>query len=166
MSCSPHTFLLLKFLIPVCFIIATSYYLFHSHLPPLSDSIAKLPGQIDHLYDVAVSGKKSAFVEQVLETDIDIPFDKAPLSELCSKKDWVPGLIFKCDPPQGGVGNVRNVFLNCFRYAIEAGGEFSVALGPHLAYLSWIIADSVNSSNLLDRPRNRSSRCSAHRAHH
>ncbi len=74
---------------------------------------------------IAVSGK-AAFVESVLTTDIDGPFDNSPLVELCKSREWIPGLIFKCKAPQGGVGNVRNVFLNCVRYAIEVGGEFSI----------------------------------------
>lgn len=79
------------------------------------------------IYRIAVSGKKAAFVEAALNTEIDGPIDTTALAELCRTKTWTPGLIFNCRAPQGGIGNVRNVILNCVRYAIEAGGLFAVS---------------------------------------
>ncbi|PVH79122.1 hypothetical protein DL98DRAFT_371109, partial [Cadophora sp. DSE1049] len=75
------------------------------------------------IYQTAVKGKKALFVESLLtdENEIDGPFNNSTLVELCRTRDWTPGLIFKCEAPEGGIGNVRNVFLNCVRYAIEAG---------------------------------------------
>ncbi|KAH8676555.1 hypothetical protein BGZ60DRAFT_372421 [Tricladium varicosporioides] len=73
------------------------------------------------IYQTAISGKKAVFVQNVMRNPIDGPFDNRTLVELCKSKTWTPGLIFRCDSPKGGVGNVRNVFLNCVRYAIEAG---------------------------------------------
>ena len=76
------------------------------------------------LYQTAVKGKKAWYVESLLaeENEIDGPFNNSTLVELCRTREWTPGLIFKCEAPEGGIGNVRNVFLNCVRYAIEAGG--------------------------------------------
>ena len=76
------------------------------------------------LYQTAVKGKKAWYVESLLaeESEIDGPFNNSTLVELCRTREWTPGLIFKCEAPEGGIGNVRNVFLNCVRYAIEAGG--------------------------------------------
>ncbi|KAK0108626.1 hypothetical protein ONS95_003419 [Cadophora gregata] len=75
------------------------------------------------IYQTAVKGKKGLFVESLLadENEIDGPFNNGTLVELCRTRHWTPGLIFKCEAPEGGIGNVRNVFLNCVRYAIEAG---------------------------------------------
>lgn len=73
----------------------------------------------------AVKGKKNVFIHNTMANEIDGPFDNSTIVELCARTQWVPGLIFKCEAPEGGVGNVRNVFLNCIRYAIEAGGECS-----------------------------------------
>lgn len=67
--------------------------------------------------------EKETFIQRVLEIDIDGPLNNTALSSSCNNRDWIPGLIMKCEPPAGGIGNVRNVFLNCIRYAIEAGGR-------------------------------------------
>ncbi|EDN93985.1 hypothetical protein SS1G_09852 [Sclerotinia sclerotiorum 1980 UF-70] len=79
----------------------------------------------DHDYHetirVAVSGKKGVFIQKVLRTDIDGPFDDSPLTELCENIEWREGLVFQCEAPYGGVANIRNTLLNCIRYAIEAG---------------------------------------------
>jgi len=110
------------------------------------------------IYRVAVSGKKAAFVEAVLETEIDGPIDNSALVELCKGKVWTPGLIFRCEAPQGGVGNVRNVFLNCVRYAIEAGGEFMPlrplfvsARGPdHVPATAFVVPEIVSRGTTLE----------------
>jgi hypothetical protein len=75
--------------------------------------------EIFHEVDV---GKKNIFVEEAMKTEIDGFFDQQPMRELCGNTTWQEGLIFSCGAPQGGIGNVRNVFLNCVRYAIEGGG--------------------------------------------
>jgi hypothetical protein len=124
-SFPPLSLKLLKILIPTSLIITTSYYLFS---PGARDSA--LSEQANHLYNAVVSGEKGHFIMKALETEIDGPFNGTATAELCSSRDWVPGLIFKCNAPQGGVGNVRNVFLNCIRYAIEAGGMFPLTISP------------------------------------
>ncbi|KAB8303516.1 hypothetical protein EYC80_004927 [Monilinia laxa] len=72
-------------------------------------------------FEVAVSGKKGVFIQKALRTDIDGPFDDSTLAELCQNIEWREGLIIQCESPYGGVANIRNILLNCFRYAIEAG---------------------------------------------
>lgn len=67
---------------------------------------------------------KATFVKAILENEFDSEFDPAPIKKVCDRTQWHAGLIFTCTPPQGGIGNVRNVFLNCIRYAMEAGGMF------------------------------------------
>ncbi|KAG9237517.1 hypothetical protein BJ875DRAFT_149015 [Amylocarpus encephaloides] len=62
-----------------------------------------------------------AFIQQWLASEIDGDLNLKPLGELCTRSNWTEGLIASCGSPQGGVGNVRNVFLNCVRFAIEAG---------------------------------------------
>ncbi|KAG9233661.1 hypothetical protein BJ875DRAFT_511524 [Amylocarpus encephaloides] len=73
------------------------------------------------VYTTTVTGRKAAFVKGFVATEIDGSFDGSTLQSLCSSREWTPGLIFKCDAPMGGVAIVRNVFLNCVRFAIEAG---------------------------------------------
>jgi hypothetical protein len=65
---------------------------------------------------------KEYFIKTVLETPIEDLFDPQPIRDLCNNTIWIGGLIFECDSPQGGVGNVENFFMNCVRFAIEAGG--------------------------------------------
>jgi hypothetical protein len=116
---SPHAFHISKLAIVTFSVLFMGYYLF---------SRPEITQQDYHeIYRVAVSGKKAVFVEAVLGTEIDGPIDNSALKELCKRKIWTPGLIFSCEAPQGGVGNVRNVFLNCVRYAIEAGGESALS---------------------------------------
>ncbi len=78
--------------------------------------------EVSQVFQQVYYGKKAAFVETAINTEIDGPFDRRPLASLCQKAKWTDNLIFSCGAPQGGIGNVRNVFLNCVRYAIEAGG--------------------------------------------
>ncbi len=65
---------------------------------------------------------KETFIQAFLDHEIDGPFDPAPIQEVCASKKWNDNLTIMCGAPQGGIGNVRNVFLTCVRYAIEAGG--------------------------------------------
>ncbi|KFY82812.1 hypothetical protein V500_10317 [Pseudogymnoascus sp. VKM F-4518 (FW-2643)] len=65
---------------------------------------------------------KATFIQAFLDYEIDGAFDPVPIRELCANKTWNDNLTIVCGAPQGGIGNVRNVFLTCVRYAIEAGG--------------------------------------------
>jgi hypothetical protein len=76
---------------------------------------------IHRVYQKVKLGQKQAFIQTATETAIDGPFDNSAIKSLCASKNWTEGLIATCGTPQGGVSNVRNVFLNCVRYAIEAG---------------------------------------------
>ncbi len=67
--------------------------------------------------------EKDIFIEKALNTSIDGEYDGRALSDLCRKKEWKEGLIFSCEGLEGGLGNVRNIFLSCVRYAIESGGK-------------------------------------------
>jgi hypothetical protein len=67
-------------------------------------------------------GHKAQFIQAVLDNEIDGDFDPTAMREVCASKKWNDQLIFVCGAPQGGLGNIRNVFLTCVRYAIEAGG--------------------------------------------
>ncbi|KAF4627887.1 hypothetical protein G7Y89_g10270 [Cudoniella acicularis] len=109
----PHTSYRVKVGLVFLSIILTAHYLFSDH-PIVQQDYTEI-------YRSATSSKKSLFVQRALNTGIDGPFDNSTLIELCKSKTWTPGLIFKCESPKGGVGNVRNIFLNCVRYAIEAG---------------------------------------------
>ncbi|KAK4120304.1 hypothetical protein N657DRAFT_649372 [Parathielavia appendiculata] len=52
----------------------------------------------------------------------DSPFIGWPLERVCRERtSWTPGIVFVCDNNSGGIGNIRNYILTCFRYAIEAG---------------------------------------------
>jgi hypothetical protein len=70
-----------------------------------------------------VGQDKDTFIREAAAWEIDGEYNDGPLRDLCSGKEWQPGLIFKCDDAFGGVGNIRNIILTCIRYAIEAGGK-------------------------------------------
>jgi len=105
----------LKFLLPINLLLFACIYYFYSQISrrsPQPDSILQNQKLID----------KAAFIQDVVGSEIDGPHNNAPLTALCTQGTWIEGLIFKCAAAIGGVGNVRNIFLNCVRYAIEAGG--------------------------------------------
>ncbi|KAF3105630.1 hypothetical protein TWF594_010248 [Orbilia oligospora] len=43
------------------------------------------------------------------------------LHQLCNSTKWQPNVYFACNHNAGGLMNVRNMVLNCIRYAIAAG---------------------------------------------
>jgi hypothetical protein len=70
--------------------------------------------------------EKEQFIEKILGTEIDGPFNANPLAELCVKTQWQEGLVMSCEATRGGgMGNIRNVFIDCVRLVIEAGGKNS-----------------------------------------
>ena len=109
----------LKFLIPINLLLFVSIYYLYAHTSRLSPRPDVLP------YYQRLSAK-DIFIQKALGNEIDGPFNSAPLTALCRQAQWIDGLIIKCAAAIGGVGNVRNIFLNCVRYAIEAGGLFSL----------------------------------------
>lgn len=80
---------------------------------------------------------KEQFIQAILDNEIDGDFDPKAMREVCARTKWNEQLIFVCGAPQGGLGNIRNVFLTCVRYAIEAGG---------LSFLLLCIAHSDSAS--------------------
>ena len=104
-----------KVLIILSFTTLTAFYLFTYR----KEEVGRLLGQLRPQH---TSSSKEAFIETALQTPIEDAFDSQPIKDLCGKTTWTPGLIFQCDSPQGGVGNVENFFMNCVRFAIEAGG--------------------------------------------
>lgn len=87
--------------------------------------------------------QKEQFVQAILDNEIDGNFDPKAFRKVCSSKKWNEQLIFVCGAPQGGLGNIRNVFLTCVRYAIEAGGLF---------FVSSIYRAAVDNFSRLRRP--------------
>jgi hypothetical protein len=80
-------------------------------------------------YEKPISAEEAAkenFIREALQSDINGPFDSEPLTSVCASKTWNEGLIITCDGLQGGVGNLKNMALNCVRLAIELGGEISI----------------------------------------
>jgi hypothetical protein len=71
------------------------------------------------------TSEKEQFIEKIMSTEIDGPFNSAPLEELCAKTVWQEGLVMSCEATRGGgMGNIRNVFIDCVRFVIEAGGTY------------------------------------------
>lgn len=109
MAISPQTVQIFKYILIFIATISVGWYLFSDH-------------DYHETLQVAVSGKKGVFIQKAMRTDIDGPFDDSTLVEICQNTEWREGLIIQCESPYGGVANIRNVLLNCLRYAIEAGG--------------------------------------------
>lgn len=73
--------------------------------------------------DGAFDAKLGPSVRQTVDlSKADAPFISWPLARVCKESTtWTPGVVFVCDNNSGGIGNIRNYILTCFRYAIEAG---------------------------------------------
>ena len=142
MGLSPRLLRLLKFIIPISVLILIGAYLLtpKEYLPlsssewqTIKSSAAELlhtgkgPGTNVGINNEAIlNGKtKGEWIEGAADWEIDAPYNDTALHDLCETKNWNTGLVFKFEPAYGGVGNVRNIALNCLRYAIEAGGKAS-----------------------------------------
>ncbi|CAN8100034.1 unnamed protein product [Discula destructiva] len=62
-----------------------------------------------------------------LEEDENIPpmqrLGNEAFREVCDTTDWNDSLVFTCYESFGGIGNIRNSFLHCIRYAMQAGAS-------------------------------------------
>jgi hypothetical protein len=67
--------------------------------------------------------EKAQWIQDAAGWNIDGPYNGTALHALCDSTKWQPGLAFKCGQMRGGIGNIRNMFLSCLRYVIEAGGN-------------------------------------------
>jgi hypothetical protein len=85
---------------------------------------------VESAYDGVVrtfGDERQVFLSDVLEHEVDGDFDGHGIEDLCSKRHWTPELVLSCEPVHGGIGQVKNGILNCIRFAMEMGGEFSPA---------------------------------------
>lgn len=126
MPFSPRLSYILKISLASISFLSIAIYLFSSssvHLTKLTTSLPTIPNPLNTNHPS--QSAKTQFIDALLADDneIDGAFNNQTLVELCKSKKWMPGLIFKCEPPEGGIANVRNVLLNCVRFAIEAGGS-------------------------------------------
>lgn len=58
---------------------------------------------------------------ELVDFDIDGPFNPSAIRALCDKTVWIPGRWIAAEETVGGVGNVRSSVMTSLRYAIEAG---------------------------------------------
>ena len=102
---NPRSWILISGLIAMAF---CPFYLFHNTMP---------------LYHIIWNREKAIFIDKALLTGF--PDDHFAIRNLCSSRNWTDNVIFSCNPPQDdtvGAVIIRNVVLNCVRYAIETGG--------------------------------------------
>lgn len=66
---------------------------------------------------------KEEYIDAVMRNPVEGTLDLAPIRAKCDSVKFQPGLIWHCELVNGGIGNVGNMWLNCVRYAMEAGGE-------------------------------------------
>lgn len=83
-------------------------------LPALPGLLAPKPSSRPRL-------SKEAYIDAVLRNPVEGLLDPEPIRQKCNETRFQPGLVWHCDTVVGGLGNVGNMWLNCVRYAIEAG---------------------------------------------
>lgn len=67
---------------------------------------------------------KEQFVAAILQEPVEGLLDPEPIRRKCNETKFQEGLVWHCAAVNGGIGNVINMWLNCVRYAMEAGGCF------------------------------------------
>jgi hypothetical protein len=80
---------------------------------------------------------KDQFIAAILRDPVEGLLDPDPIRKKCNETKFQEGLFWHCAAIVGGIGNVANMWLNCVRYAIEAGGTF---IFPLLIYIRANIA--------------------------
>lgn len=100
-----------------------SYVFSTSHNFPFSALSSGLP---------AVQIHPNKFQSLWLQTNLLDPQNLAPVREYCSQQKWHPNLIFDLPGSNGGIGNVRQHFLDFFFFAIEAGASSIILPGMAL----------------------------------
>lgn len=71
------------------------------------------------------------FVQKAVDKGIyKDSYDGKIVRKLCKQANWRDDLIVSCDRIGGGIGNLKTNLLGCARYAIEAGGTFSLHCFP------------------------------------
>ncbi|PBP21263.1 alternative oxidase [Diplocarpon rosae] len=140
---------LLKSIIPAVLLVLVLTYLNYSSLRiAFAHHIwTKEVGEVEEIQVEDIPDARVKFIQDAARWEIEGPFDDAPLRQLCSSKEWTPGLTFRCDDAFGGVGNIRNMFLTCIRYAIEAG-----ATGVVVPQIKTRDADLKDLTSGLTRP--------------
>ncbi|KAH8884524.1 hypothetical protein GQ53DRAFT_661656 [Thozetella sp. PMI_491] len=88
-----------------------SFLYFTRHTSPYHDVLRTFKDQ------------KTVFVADFLENEIDGSFNGSGIARLCASKQWTPNLYLSCASAYGGISQVKNAHLTCFRVAIEMGAE-------------------------------------------
>ncbi|CAK7211139.1 inducible alternative oxidase 2 [Sporothrix curviconia] len=91
---------------------------------------------------------KEEYIRAVLRNPVEGLLDPEPISQKCSETRFQEGLVWHCDTVVGGIGNVGNMWLNCVRYAIEAGATTLVL--PTLGARADDLVDLGNKDNAVD----------------
>jgi hypothetical protein len=73
---------------------------------------------------------RDQYIAAVLKEPVEGLVDPDPIRKKCNETKFQEGLVWHCDTIVGGIGNVANMWLNCARYAIEAGGLFPSLFFP------------------------------------
>jgi hypothetical protein len=106
----------------------------------------------DVVGDSRASVSREQFIEAILREPVEGVLDPDPIREKCNSIKFQEGLVWHCGVVSGRIGTAGNEFLNCVRYAIEAGDMLLdstcfVSLQPDLGF-----ADLDTSNNFDSAP--------------
>ncbi|EPE02836.1 alternative oxidase [Ophiostoma piceae UAMH 11346] len=88
------------------------------------------------------------FIAAVLRSPVEGLLDPEPIQYMCAASKLQDGLVWHCDTVVGGIGNVGNMWLNCMRYAIEAGA--TAVILPRLGARATDLINLGSSDNSVD----------------
>ncbi|KIH90476.1 hypothetical protein SPBR_00348 [Sporothrix brasiliensis 5110] len=73
------------------------------------------------LESARASISKQEYIDAVLRDPVEGLLDVRPIRKMCDTIKFQEGLVWHCEMVNGGIGNVGNMWINCVRYAMEAG---------------------------------------------
>ncbi|EFX03309.1 hypothetical protein CMQ_3238 [Grosmannia clavigera kw1407] len=64
---------------------------------------------------------REAYIDAVVQNPVEGLLDPEPIRRQCGETSFQLGLVWHCDLATGGIATQTNIWLNCLRYALEAG---------------------------------------------
>ncbi|CAK7200836.1 hypothetical protein SEUCBS139899_003535 [Sporothrix eucalyptigena] len=118
--------------------------------PPADASDGKLAGKPLTFESTRATLTKEEYIDAVLRNPVEGLPDLKPIRAMCDATKFQPGLVWHCELVNGGIGNVGNMWLNCVRFAIEAGATTIIVprIGARSEKVLFNLGDDAHSVEL------------------
>lgn len=104
------------------------YYISYVHNSPTTNNNSTSVNSASHSFSISSNPfhrdlPRDEFVRLALNRQVNDPFNISAISNLCRSRPARSDIIIKCQPGNGGVGNIRSYMLHCTRFAMEVGAS-------------------------------------------